>query len=499
LGEEILNDGEGGGHSWMQEHMEDRYHSAWHAWRVDDAAMLNKGTSRWTNYYIEGLSWLAEHQHIDGLYLDDIAFSRETVKRIVTVLHQHREEVVIDLHSANQFNVRDGYINSTMLYMEHFPFISRLWFGEYFEYDLDEDYWLTEVSGIPFGLMGEMLQDGGHPYRGMLYGMTARKYGEADPRPVWKMMNDFGIADSRMLGYWLEKAPVRTDHPRILSTTFLRPGAALIALASWSEEDEIVSLEVDWEVLGVQEDPGPGGSSPPTGVRAYAPAVELLQTEGEVDLSALSVPAGMGLWVVLRWDSPSSPSPSSEGPDPEGLRELVTRMTGVFSSQNQSLQDSSFLDIRLHMVPIWPDVGPRKWMYVEQAEASALEEPYRQRVYRLSAREDGSFESAIFTLPGDPLTFAGAWAEEDPLSEIGPPDLTPREGCSVILHRNEEGDFVGSTVERDCPSDLRGAAYATTEVLITPFRLITWDRGFDQAGAQVWGSTTGGYVFLREG
>jgi hypothetical protein len=30
------------------------------------------------------------------------------------------------------------------------------------EYDKDEDYWLTEVSGIPFGLMGEMLQDGGH-------------------------------------------------------------------------------------------------------------------------------------------------------------------------------------------------------------------------------------------------------------------------------------------------------------------------------------------------
>ena len=45
---EILNDGEGGGHSWMQEHLEDHYHSAWHAWRVDDAAMLNKGTSRRT-------------------------------------------------------------------------------------------------------------------------------------------------------------------------------------------------------------------------------------------------------------------------------------------------------------------------------------------------------------------------------------------------------------------------------------------------------------------
>ena len=67
LGDEILNDGEGGGHSWMQEHLEADYHSAWHAWRVDDAAMLNKGTSRWTNYYIEGLAWLAANQHIDGL------------------------------------------------------------------------------------------------------------------------------------------------------------------------------------------------------------------------------------------------------------------------------------------------------------------------------------------------------------------------------------------------------------------------------------------------
>jgi hypothetical protein len=289
LGDEILNDGEGGGHSWMQEHLEEDYHSAWHAWRVDDAAMLNKGTSRWTNYYIEGLSWLAANQHIDGLYLDDIAFSRETVKRLVGVLHEHRDEVVIDLHSANQFNVRDGFINSAMLYMEHFPYISRLWFGEYFEYDLDEDYWLTEVSGLPFGLMGEMLQDGGHPYRGMLYGMTARKYGNVDPRPVWAMMNEFGIAESRMLGYWLEDTPINTDHPRVLATTYVNTEAALIALASWSGVDEIVTLSLDWDGLGLA-----------SGATALAPAVEGLQEEEEVDLSAVRVPAGQGLFVLVR-------------------------------------------------------------------------------------------------------------------------------------------------------------------------------------------------------
>jgi hypothetical protein len=288
LGDEVMNDGEGGGHSWMQEHLEEDYHSAWHAWRVDDAAMLNKGTSRWTNYYIAGLEWLAENQHIDGLYLDDIAFSRATVKRLVTVLHEHRDEVVIDLHSANQFNARDGFINSGMLYMEHFPFISRLWFGEYFDYDQGPEYWMTEVAGLPFGLMGEMLQDGGHPYRGLLYGMTARKYGNVDPRPVWTMMNDFGISESEMLGYWLDDAPVRTGRDDVLATTYRRDGRVLIALASWSDTDEVVDLTVDVDALGLA-----------AGVSAGAPEVSGLQAAHEVDLAAVTVPAGQGLFVLV--------------------------------------------------------------------------------------------------------------------------------------------------------------------------------------------------------
>jgi len=286
LGDEILNDGEGGGHSWMQEHLEDGYHSAWHAYTVDDAAMLDKGTSRWTNYYIEGLSWLAEHQKIDGLYLDDIAFSRETVRRMISVLAAKRGQVVIDLHSANQFNKNDGFINSAMLYMEHFPYMSRLWFGEYFEYKLPADYWMTEVSGLPFGLMGEMLQDGGHPYRGMLFGMTARLYGKTDPRPVWAMMNDFGIAESRMRGYWLKDTPVRTGNPDLLATTYLKPGGALIAIGSWSGRDERVSLKMDLAAMGLS------GT-----VRVYAPAVSGLQEFAEVDPAAVVVPAGQGLFL----------------------------------------------------------------------------------------------------------------------------------------------------------------------------------------------------------
>jgi hypothetical protein len=231
---------------------------------------------------------LAANQHIDGLYLDDIAFSRETVKRLAAVLHESRPEVVIDLHSANQFNVRDGFINSAMLYMEHFPYITRLWFGEYFDYDQGPDYWMTEVAGIPFGLMGEMLQDGGHPYRGLLYGMTARKYGNVDPRPVWVMMNDFGIAEARMTGYWLEDVPVGTDNPEVLATAYVRDDGVLIVLGSWSKSDELVDVTLDLETLGLEQP-----------LRAWTPAVEGLQAAAEVDLAAVPVPAGQGLFLRL--------------------------------------------------------------------------------------------------------------------------------------------------------------------------------------------------------
>ncbi len=251
LGDEIFNDGKGGGHSWLQEHLRGNYHSAWHATNVDDAAILNKGTSRWTNYYIEGLNWLAKYQKIDGLYLDDIAFSRETTKRIVAVLRAHRDDVIIDLHSANQFNERDGFINSAFLYMEHFPYISRLWFGEYFNYNENPDYWLTEVSGIPFGLTGEMLEKGGHPFRGMVYGMTNRIYGKYTATPFWQLFDSFDIKNSKMLGYWLKNLPISIFEKDIKMTIFVhsRSKKILLAIGSWSNTDRNIKLKINWKKL----------------------------------------------------------------------------------------------------------------------------------------------------------------------------------------------------------------------------------------------------------
>lgn len=133
---------------------------------MKNAAVINSGVSCWHNYYIEGLNWLVEHVGINGLYIDDVAFVRITMKRVRKILDRGQPEALIDLHSANQFNVCDGFANSANLYLEHFPYINRLWFGEFFDYNASPDFWMVEMAGIPFGVMGEMLQDGGNPWRG---------------------------------------------------------------------------------------------------------------------------------------------------------------------------------------------------------------------------------------------------------------------------------------------------------------------------------------------
>jgi len=272
LGDEIFSTGPGGGFSWLQEHIGANYIAAWFVPQLKDAAIINSGMSRWHNYYIEGMNWLVNKMQIDGIYIDDVAFDRTTMKRVRKVLDRGRPAAVIDLHSANQYNPRDGFTNSANLYMEHFPYINRLWFGEYFDPNSPPDFWFIEMSGIPYGLMGEMLQDGGNKWRGMLYGMTNRMpYGGNDPSPIWKVWDDFKIQESEMFGYWSPRCPVKTDNKDILATAYVKQGKALVSIASWAQADANVRLAVDWRALGI--DPAKAVLTAPE-IRDFQPAAK---------------------------------------------------------------------------------------------------------------------------------------------------------------------------------------------------------------------------------
>ena len=175
---------------------------------------------------------------------------------------------------------------------------------------------------------------------------------------------------------------------------------------------------------------------------------------------------------------------------------LVDYMAGSFSSEEQAQKDSNYFNIELEMVQLWKDRTDGPWLYIEQAVAESKDKPYRQRVYQLRKRNDGKIESLVYTIP-DPLRFAGDYKKEFPLLRLTPDSLILKEGCEVVLYQADNGYFEGSTVEKNCSSDLRGASYATSEVMIDKDKMISWDRGFDESGKQVWGAADGGYIFKK--
>ncbi|BCJ36339.1 hypothetical protein Athai_38420 [Actinocatenispora thailandica] len=294
LGDEVFARGPGGGCSWLREHVDDDRLPAWYATPTEDSSLIVDGGGRFLNYYLAGLDKLVRSAGIDGIYLDDIAFDRRIMLRLRRILDRGRPEPLIDVHSANQYNERDGFASSANLYLEHLPYTDRLWFGEYFDHDAPPDRWLVEMSGLPYGLTGEMLQDGGNPWRGMIFGMTGRLGHGADPRPLWSEWDAFGIDRARMLGHWSPANPARTGRDDVLATTYLRagPGAgagtALVAVASWAPEPVEVALSLDPAVLPA----GPVRAAP---IDGFQPARSCEPGE------SLPVPPGGGWLLRVGW------------------------------------------------------------------------------------------------------------------------------------------------------------------------------------------------------
>jgi hypothetical protein len=248
LGYEILQNGPGGGFPWLREHLRSNYRRQWYHPYEDggaDAALLTTSAdTRWINYYVEGLDWLVKNLDIDGIYLDDVAFDRRTLKRMRKVLNSSKPEAMIDLHSNTGFSK-----GPAIQYTEFFPFVDKLWFGESFQYnEMLPENWLVEVSGIPFGLMGDMLQGGGNRWLGMLFGMTVRLPWYTadvicDPRPVWRFWDEYNIAESRMIGFWDAGCPIQTDDPEVKVTVYEHPDHLIIALGNFSRDPKDIVLK----------------------------------------------------------------------------------------------------------------------------------------------------------------------------------------------------------------------------------------------------------------
>jgi hypothetical protein len=189
------------------------------------------------------------------------------------------------------------------------------------------------------------------------------------------------------------------------------------------------------------------------------------------------------------------PALHAQNTDKAPLDLLARFMLGSFSSAEQARADTNYFNIELEMARIWRSRTDGIWVYVEQARADAKHKPYRQRVYRLQQVDDSTFTSTVYSLDSAEW-YVGGYKLTKLLDRTAPEKLVLLEGCALILH-HRNGAFVGATDARGCRNSWGKAAYATSEVTVQADRLISWDRGWNEAGEQVWGATNGGYIFVK--
>ncbi len=256
-----------------------------------DLSVITSPDSRLNNFYIGGLNWMVENLDIDGVYIDDSALDRITLRRARKIIDRHRPEGRMDLHSWNHFNQWAGYTNCLNLYMDLLPYFDLVWIGEGRDYDRMSDHWLVEVSGIPFGLPGQMLQGGGNPWRGMVYGITNRAGWGGDPTEIWKFWDQHHIMEKQMIGYWDPENPVKSSNDLVKATLYNGPDECIIAVANWETKDQRSSISIEWDQLGVDK----------SRCKYRIPALPGFQEEqSPASLEKLLIPGGKGYLIVIR-------------------------------------------------------------------------------------------------------------------------------------------------------------------------------------------------------
>ncbi|WP_310556254.1 chromophore lyase CpcT/CpeT [Flavobacterium sp.] len=212
------------------------------------------------------------------------------------------------------------------------------------------------------------------------------------------------------------------------------------------------------------------------------------------------------LFFSCKTDSTSISIPNSSGPsktatktksevyNPKYLSQLMSTMQGYYTSEKQSKVDKTYYYITLRMTPIWKSKG--SYLYIEQALANKQYKPYRVRIYKLSQKNNSEFLNEIYSIKEE-QKWIGKYKTPKSFDALLESDLELKKGCEVVFKRQNDSSFVGKSGRKSCPSELRGAQYATSKINIDKNRMIAWDQGFDKNDKQVWGATKGGYILEK--
>lgn len=177
---------------------------------------------------------------------------------------------------------------------------------------------------------------------------------------------------------------------------------------------------------------------------------------------------------------------------------LKKTLQGNFSTKDQHDKDKDFYDIRMRLVPIWKSTENVFYIYVEQAMATTLNNPFSQQVYKVVKDEENTSTIFLYTIP-EPERFKGRIEGDYMFESIDTETIVEKTGCELRLQFNEETmSAVGDTGDKTCTSGEAGIAWTSSQMIVKDELIELWNQSWDVDGNQLKGSVKGGYIFKKE-
>ncbi|KAK9120249.1 hypothetical protein Scep_018342 [Stephania cephalantha] len=185
-------------------------------------------------------------------------------------------------------------------------------------------------------------------------------------------------------------------------------------------------------------------------------------------------------------------------------RIVADALTGDKFSQDQASRDpDNHFNLRMHICPAAEMVDGSRILYFEQAFARTPKKPFRQRFYMVKPcpkemKCDVELNSYAIRDSEEYKNFCDRSSDQRPRPEEVV-RMSHEHLSTIYLKRCQLGKrclYEGSTPPGGFPSSWNGASYCTSDLsILKNNEILSWERGYDDNGKQVWGVKGGPYEF----
>jgi hypothetical protein len=188
------------------------------------------------------------------------------------------------------------------------------------------------------------------------------------------------------------------------------------------------------------------------------------------------------------------------------LKTIAQYLAGEFENQEQAIAEPAwYVHLRMWQRPVSLFQEDSVTLFAEQANVLNIEQPYRQRIIRLTniSLEDASFKVQYYMFK-DPNAWSGAGRDRELLNALTPEKLDILPGCVLKVNvetiAQDQYKFIAKPIpDTRCTFDYAGKI---VEVSLgfeaTQKEFFSYDKGIDSATRKAtWGAILGPYRYTK--